>query len=273
LHPEIIRNYNAYYGLDKPLLVQYARTMWGYLRGDLGPSMFYRDFSCNDLVWPGLRKSMLLGALASTLAFLIGIPLGIVAAANQNRFVDHAAMSFSALGICVPNFLLGPLLVLLFTFTLGWLPPARWPDQWNTWTELSKLILPSVTLALTHVAYLSRLARAGMLDVLNKDYIRTARAKGLAQKDVVLRHALKNGITPVISYAGPMIAVVITGSIVIEFVFAIPGLGQHFIKSATNRDYPLIMACVLVYSTMVILLNIAVDLAYGVLDPRVRVSG
>ena len=273
LHPEIIRNYNAYYGLDKPLLVQYARTMWGYLRGDLGPSMFYRDFSCNDLVWPGLRKSMLLGALASTLAFLIGIPLGIVAAANQNRFVDHAAMSFSALGICVPNFLLGPLLVLLFTFTLGWLPPARWPDHWNTWTELSKLILPSVTLALTHVAYLSRLARAGMLDVLNKDYIRTARAKGLAQKDVVLRHALKNGITPVISYAGPMIAVVITGSIVIEFVFAIPGLGQHFIKSATNRDYPLIMACVLVYSTMVILLNIAVDLAYGVLDPRVRVSG
>ena len=272
LHPEIIRNYNAYYGLDKPLHVQYVRTMWGYLRGDLGPSMFYRDFSCNDLVWPGLRKSMVLGALASLMAFLIGLPLGIVAAANQNRFVDHAAMSFSSVGICVPNFLLGPLLVMFFTFGLGWLPPARWPDNWTSWKELSKLILPSVTLALAHVAYISRLARAGMLDVLNKDYIRTARAKGLAQRDVVLRHALKNGITPVVSYAGPMIAVVVTGSIVVEFVFAIPGLGQHFIKSVTNRDYSLISACALVYSTMVVALNMAVDVAYGILDPRVRVS-
>jgi oligopeptide transport system permease protein len=272
LHPEIIKNYNAHYGLDKPLLVQYGRTMWGYLHGDLGPSMFYRDFSCNDLVWPGLRKSMTLGMLASILAFVIGLPLGILAAARQNRFADHAAMSISVLGICIPNFLLGPLLVMIFTFGLGWLPPARWPDNWTSTRELSKLVLPAFTLALAHVAYISRLARAGMLDVLNKDYIRTARAKGLEEKTVILRHALKNGITPVVSYAGPMIAVVITGSIVVESVFAIPGLGQHFIKSATNRDYSLIMACVLVYSSMVIALNIAVDVVYGLLDPRVRVS-
>jgi len=272
LHPEIIKNYNAYYGLDKPLPVQYARTMWGYLRGDLGPSMFYRDFSCNDLVWPGLRKSMTLGMIASILAFVMGLPLGILAAARQNRLADHAAMSISVLGICIPNFLLGPLLVMIFTFGLGWLPPARWPDQWTSLRELSKLVLPAFTLALAHVAYISRLARAGMLDVLNKDFIRTARAKGLEEKTVILRHALKNGITPVVSYAGPMIAVVITGSIVVESVFAIPGLGQHFIKSATNRDYSLIMACVLVYSSMVIALNIAVDIVYGLLDPRVRVS-
>ena len=271
MHPEIIKNFEAFYGLDKPVIVQYARTMGRYLQGDLGPSMFYRDFSCNDIVWPGLRKSMVLGAMAAALAFLLGLPLGIVAAANQNRFADHAAMSISVLGICIPNFLLGPILVLIFTFGLGWLPPARWPDGWS-WAELSKLVLPTVTLAMTHVAYISRLGRAGMLDVLNKDYIRTARAKGLPYRDVVLRHALKNGITPVVSYAGPMIAVVITGSIVVESVFAIPGLGQHFIKSAQNRDMNLIMACVLVYSTMVIALNLAVDLLYGVLDPRVRVS-
>lgn len=271
LHPEIIKNYNAYYGLDKPLPVQYARTMWGYLRGDLGPSMFYRDFSCNDLVWPGLRKSMTLGAIATVLAFAMGLPMGILAAARQNRPVDHVVMSVSVLGICIPNFLLGPLLVMIFTFGLGWLPPARWPENWSA-AELSKLVLPAFTLALAHVAYISRLARAGMLDVLNKDYIRTARAKGLEEKTVVLRHALKNGITPVVSYAGPMIAAVVTGGIVVEFVFAIPGLGQHFIKSVTNRDYSLIMACALVYSTMVIAMNIVVDVVYGLLDPRVRVS-
>jgi oligopeptide transport system permease protein len=271
MHPEIIKNFEAFYGLDQPVLVQYARTMGRYLQGDLGPSMFYRDFSCNDIVWPGLRKSMVLGALAAVLAFLLGLPLGILAAANQNRFPDHAAMSVSVLGICIPNFLLGPILVLIFTFGLGWLPPARWPESWSG-AELSKLVLPTVTLAMAHVAYISRLGRAGMLDVLNKDYIRTARAKGLPYRDVILRHALKNGITPVVSYAGPMIAVVITGSIVVESVFAIPGLGQHFIKSAQNRDMNLIMACVLVYSAMVIVLNLAVDLLYGVLDPRVRVG-
>jgi oligopeptide transport system permease protein len=272
MHPEIIKNFQAYYGLDKPVLVQYARTMGNYLRGDLGPSMFYRDFSCNDIVWPGLRKSAVLGLLAASLAFMIGLPLGILAAANQNRAPDHLAMSLSVMGICIPNFLLGPVLVLVFTLLLHWLPAARWPETWTSGAELSKLVLPTITLAMAHVAYISRLGRAGMLDVLNKDYIRTARAKGLSQAAVVLKHALKNGITPVVSYAGPMIAGVITGSIVVESVFAIPGMGQHFIKSIQNRDMNLIMACVLVYSTMVIALNLVVDLLYGVLDPRVRVA-
>ena len=152
LHPEIIRNFEAYYGLDQPVLVQYARTMGRYLRGDLGPSMFYRDFSCNDIVWPGLRRSIVLGTLAATLAFLVGLPLGILSAAQQNRFADHAAMSLSVLGICIPNFLLGPLLVIFFTMGLGWLPAARWPENWSSWPELSKLILPTVTLAMAHIA-------------------------------------------------------------------------------------------------------------------------
>lgn len=268
-HPEIIRNFDAYYGLDKPMAVQYGRHLWGYLRGDLGPSMWYRDFSCNEIIWPGFRKSMVLGSIAAALAILIGLPLGILAAARQNRFADHATSSLSVLGICVPNFLLGPLLVMFFTFFLGWLPPARWPESWS-WMELRKLILPSITLALVHIAYISRLGRAGMVEVMNRDYIRTARAKGLSEWSVFLRHGLKNGITPVLSYVGPMVAVVITGSIVVESVFAISGLGQHFVRSATNRDMNLIMACVFIYSSLVIGLNILVDLFYGVLDPRVR---
>ena len=271
LHPEIIKNFEAYYGLDKPVWVQYGRMMWRFLHGDLGPSLFYRDFSCNDIVWPGLRKSLILGSIAASLAILLGLPLGILASARQNQWPDHGAMTFSILGICIPNFLLGPLLVLLFTFALGWLPPARWPEN-GSFKELCKLILPSWTLAMVHVAYISRLARAGMLDVMNKDYIRTARAKGLSEWVVFLRHGLKNGITPVISYIGPMIAVMVTGSLVVEMVFAIPGLGQHFVKSALNRDMNLIMACVVVYTALVILMNFLVDATYGLLDPRVRIS-
>ncbi|MBI2932189.1 MAG: ABC transporter permease [Planctomycetes bacterium] len=271
MHPEIIKNFERFYGLDKPILVQYVRQIAGYLRGDFGPSMYYRDQTCNDFVWPGLRKSFLLGTLAGLLAFALGLPLAMIAAANQNRWPDYLATSASVLGICIPNFLLGPLLVLLFTFQLHWLPSARWPED-GSWSELSKLIMPAVTLAMVHVAYVSRLGRAGMLDVLNKDYIRTARAKGLSEWAVFMKHGLKNGITPVVSYAGPMWALVITGSIVVESVFAIPGLGTHFVKSATNRDMNLIMACVLVYSVIVIFFNFLVDIAYGFLDPRVRVQ-
>lgn len=271
VHPEVLRNFEAFYGLDQPVLVQYARTMARYARGDLGPSLYYRDLTCNDIVWPGLRKSAVLGALAAFLALAAGLPLGLVAAARQNRWPDTVAMSLSVVGICVPNFLLGPLLVLVFAVGLGWFPAALWPEDWTRLSELKKLVLPSVTLAMVHVAYVSRLARAGMLDVLHKDFIRTARAKGLPESAVFLRHGLKNGITPVVSYLGPMVAVLVTGSLVVESVFAIPGLGQHFVKSALNRDMNLIMACVLVYTAIVIVMNFAVDVLYGVLDPRVRV--
>lgn len=271
LHPEIIKAYEEYYGLDKPIYVQFWRALRGYMRLDFGPSTMYRGRSVNDYIEPGFGKSIKLGLLGAVLAFLIGLPLGVFASAHHNRAPDHAAMSVATLGICIPNFLLGPLLVLLFGLTLKWLPTGLWPEDWSL-KELSKLILPTITLAMVHIAYISRLARAGMLDVMNKDYIRTARAKGLNEWTVFVKHGLKNGVTPVVSYAGPMVALVLTGSIVVEKVFAIPGLGQHFINGALNRDANMIMGCVLVYSSLVIALNFLVDVAYGLLDPRVRVS-
>ncbi len=270
-HPEIIKAYNEFYGLDKPLYVQFWRAFKGYVRLDFGPSTMYRGRSVNEYIEPGFKKSIVLGSLAAAFAFLVGLPLGILASAYHNKVPDHAAMSVSTLGICVPNFVLGPLLVFALAIKLKLLPSALWPEDWS-WAELSKLVLPTITLSMVHVAYISRLARAGMLDVMNKDYIRTARAKGLNEWAVVLRHGLKNGITPVVSYAGPMVALVLTGSIVVEAVFAIPGMGQHFIKGASNRDANMIMGCVLVYSSLVIGFNMLVDVAYGFLDPRVRVS-
>jgi oligopeptide transport system permease protein len=180
-------------------------------------------------------------------------------------------MSFALAGICIPNFLLGPLLVMVFALWLGWLPSAGWPESAAP-DELAKLLLPAFTLSLVHVAYISRLARAGLLDVLRKDYIRTARAKGLSERVVLLKHALKNGITPVVSYAGPMAAYLLTGSVVVERIFFIPGLGQHFVDGALSRDYSLIMGCMLVYSALVIAFNLLIDVAYSFLDPRVRLS-
>jgi oligopeptide transport system permease protein len=273
LHPEIIKNFNRHYGLDKPVWIQYLRTMGGYVRGRLGPSTHYRDKEdVGELVWPALATSATLGAFALTLAVGLGVPLGMLAASRQNRWPDHVASSVSVFGICVPNFLLGPLLVLLFALTLRWLPAGRWPERWTDPDELRKIVLPAITLAMTHVAYIARLTRAGMLDVVSRDYIRTARAKGLAEGPVFLKHVFKNGITPVVSYAGPMVAALLTGGIVVENVFAIPGLGQIFIKAATNQDFNLILATTLVYGALVIVMNTLVDILYGVLDPRVRVT-
>lgn len=270
--PEVRQNIERHYGLDQPLYVQYFRTLKGYLRGDFGPSFQYRDRSVNDLVWPAFRVSIILGFCSFVISILIGIPIGVIAAARQNKLPDYLSMSVAVGGICIPNFLLGPLLVLLFSFVLSWFDPAGWPQNWTSFSELKKLILPALTLSFVHIAYISRLTRAGMLDVMNKDYIRTARAKGLDEKTVVLKHGLKNGVTPVISYIGPMAALIITGSIVVEKVFEIPGLGQHFVKAALHRDYGLVMGTVLVYSTLVIAFNMLVDLMYGWLDPRVRVQ-
>ncbi len=270
--PEVKANIERHYWLDRPLYVQYGRTLLGYFRGDLGPSFYYRDRTVNDLVWPAFRVSIVLGCAGFVVAVLLGVPLGLLSAACQNRWPDYLSMSVAIGGICIPNFLLGPLLVLAFCFLFSWFEPAGWPASWTDLGELKRLLLPSFTLAFIHVAYISRLTRAGMLDVMNKDYIRTARAKGLAEPAVVLKHGLKNGITPVVSYLGPMTALIVTGSIVVEKVFDIPGLGQHFVKAALNRDYGLVMGTVLVYSTLVIVFNLAVDILYGILDPRVRIQ-
>jgi oligopeptide transport system permease protein len=243
----------------------------GYVTGDFGLSIQYRDRRVDEILLPSLGTSVILGCLAFVLAVGSGTGIGILAAARQNRLPDYLSMSLALVGICVPNFLLGPLLVMLFALALGWLPVAGWPESFDP-SDLSKLLLPAVTLAFVHIAYVSRLTRAGMLDVLTKDFIRTARAKGLAERAVFLRHALKNGITPVVSYAGPMAAYIFTGSLVVEKIFAIPGMGQHFVDSALARDDAVTMGAVLIYSVLVIVLNTLVDVAYSILDPRVRLN-
>ncbi len=272
LSAEARRNLERRYGYDRPLAVQYLVNMQNYLRGDLGESTTYRGRDVREFVWPGFSVSVRLGIIAFMIALTAGTALGILASAKQNQWLDTAASSAATFGICVPNFLLGPLLVITFSLELKWFEPTGWPEDWTSARELRKLVLPALTLAFVHVAYLSRLTRAGMLDVIHKDYIRTARAKGLPEETVFLRHALKNGITPALTYAGPMVAYLVTGSIVVEKVFAIPGLGTHFINAATNRDTTLLMGAVLVYSTLSVSFTILVDVLYGVLDPRVRVS-
>jgi oligopeptide transport system permease protein len=271
LPPEVVLNHERAYHLDRPLLEQYLLVLKGYLRGDLGMSFKYFGRRVDEFIAPALPVSLQLGLLAFLLSVSAGTGLGLLAAARQNRAADHVSMSLALAGICLPNFLIGPLLVMVFSLALGWLPSAGWPESASP-AELAKLVLPAFTLALVHIAYVSRLARAGLLDVLGRDYIRTARAKGLPETRVVLKHALKNGITPVLSYAGPMAAYLLTGSVVVERIFFIPGLGQHFVDGALNRDYSLIMGCLLVYSALVIAFNLVIDVAYSFLDPRVRLS-
>ncbi|RPH48383.1 MAG: ABC transporter permease [Planctomycetota bacterium] len=269
LPPEVLRNLERAHNMDKPLLVQYGLRLKGYLTGDLGPSIKYPGKRVEDLLFPSFPKSLQLGTIGFMFAMLLGIPIGIVAAARQNRIPDYVSSSVALIGICIPNFLLGPILVMVFSLSLRWLPVAGWPENFSG-EELLKLLLPAVTLGAVHVAYVSRLTRAGMLDVLHKDFIRTARAKGLDERTVFLKHALKNGITPVLSYAGPMAAYIFTGSVVVEKIFNLPGMGQHFVDAALARDDAVVMGAVLIYSWLVIVFNLVVDACYSLLDPRVR---
>jgi oligopeptide transport system permease protein len=271
LPPEVLRNLERAYNMDKPLIVQYGLRMKGYLTGDLGLSTKYFGKRVDELLLPSFGTSLQLGALGFVFSILFGIPLGILASAKQNRLPDYLSSSAALAGICIPNFLLGPVLVMVFALMLHWLPVAGWPEDWSG-EELLKLLLPAVTLGAVHVAYVSRLTRAGMLDVLHRDYIRTARAKGVDERAVFLKHALKNGITPVLSYAGPMAAYIFTGSVVVEKIFNLPGMGQHFVDAALARDDAMVMGAVLIYSCLVIAFNLVVDLGYSVLDPRVRLT-
>jgi len=268
--PEVLRNLERAYNLDKPLHVQYLLRMKGYLCGDFGLSIRYQK-PVAELIFPAFPKSLELGCIAFFFAMVVGVPLGILAAARQNRIPDYLSSSVALFGICLPNFLLGPLLAMIFALWLHWLPVAGWPEDFSV-EELLKVILPAITLAGVHIAYISRLTRAGMLDVLHKDFIRTARSKGLDERSVFLKHALKNGVTPVLSYAGPMAAYIITGSVVVEKVFNVPGLGQHFVDSALARDQAVFMGAILIYSSLVIVFNLLVDIGYSLLDPRVRLA-
>jgi oligopeptide transport system permease protein len=265
LPPEIEANLQAAYGLDEPVLVQFGRYLAGLARADLGPSFRMKDFTVAELIVRGLPVTLTIGAAALALAVLVGVPLGMLAALRRNDWVDHAVMSLALAGIAVPGFVVAPLLALVFGIQLGWLPVAGWQAG-----SVSHMILPVITLALPFVAYVARLARGSLLEVLQSPYIRTARAKGLAERVVLRRHALKPTLLPVVSFLGPAAAALLTGSLVVEQVFGLPGVGRYFVQGAVNRDYTLVMGMVIFYAALILLLNLAVDLLYGWLDPRIR---
>ena len=264
LPPQIEKNVNAVYKLDQPLILQYFDYMFNVLRGDLGPSFKVRDFTVNELIFAGLPVSFRLGGTAIVLAIVLGMILGTIAALKQNTRIDYAVMAAAMSGITLPNFVVAPLLTLVFGVYLSWLPVAGWSG------DLRHAVLPVIALALPQIAYIARLTRGSMIEVLRSDYIRTARAKGLPERLTVLRHAWKGAMLPVVSYLGPATAGVVTGSVVIETIFDIPGVGRYFVNGALNRDYTLVMGTVIVYGSLIILLNLLVDLAYGLLDPKVR---
>ncbi len=262
---EIEKNVLKAYHLDQPLLLQYRDYLAGVLHGDFGPSFKYRDFTVAELLATGFPASLEVGGLAIGLAILLGITLGTLAALRQNTGYDHAVMASAMTGITIPNFVMAPLLTLVFGVWLRWLPVAGWNGG-----APSNLVLPVIALALPQIAYIARLTRGSMIEVLHANYIRTARAKGLRERVVVVRHALKGALLPVVSYLGPATAQLVTGSVVIETIFGIPGIGRYFVQGALNRDYTLVMGTVITYAVLIILLNLAVDLLYGLLDPKVQ---
>lgn len=265
LEPEVLENIRAAYDLDKPLLVQFRIYVNNALRGDFGPSLVYKDFSVTELIAIGLPVSIQLGAWAMLVALLFGGLAGIIAALRQNHFVDHAVMALAMTGIAIPSFVVAPILALFFGLYLRLLPVAGWND--GAWQNM---VLPVTALALPQVAIIARLVRGGMLEVLRSNFVRTARAKGLPESQVVIAHVLRSAMIPLVGYLGPALAGVMTGSLVIELIFNLPGVGRYFIQGALNRDYPLVMGVVVIYASMIIVLNLLADLAYAALDPRVR---
>jgi oligopeptide transport system permease protein len=265
LAPEVEANLRAAYHLDEPLYMQFGRYLGNLAQGDFGPSFQYRDRTVTELIAGGFPVSLRLGGFAMLLALFGGVTLGSIAALRQNRPTDYATMAVAMTGISVPNFVMAPLLVLIFAVYLGWLPAGGLGDAgWRN------LLLPVITLALTQVAYIARLTRGSMIEILRSNFIRTARAQGLSTPTILLRHALKPALVPVVSYLGPATAGLITGSVVIETIFGLPGLGRYFVQGALNRDYTLVLGIVVFYGALIILFNFLVDLAYGWLDPRSR---
>jgi oligopeptide transport system permease protein len=272
LPPEIEHNIKAAYDLDKPLYQQYFIYLGKLTHGDLGPSFKNKDFTVTELIADGLPVSAKLGISAILLAILIGVSLGTAAALRQNRAVDYSVMSVAMIGITIPTFVMAPILTLVFgvygVTLFGYdisLPVSGWNGG-----ALRNMILPVIVLALPQIAVIARLTRGSMVEVLHSNYVRTARAKGLSSMMVVLRHAMRAAILPLVSYLGPAIAGVLTGSLIVEQIFGIPGIGRYFVNGALNRDYTLVMGVLIYYATFVILLNLAADLLYAVLDPRVR---
>ena len=265
LPPEIEENVRQAYNLDDPLPQQFVRYLDGLWRGDLGPSYRYRDYTVAELIGAALPLSMWLGAIAMLLAVAAGVSAGLIAALKKNTLLDRLVSGVAMIGISVPIFVIAPLMVLVFAVVLGWLP-ASWAGS----SGPGRLLLPVIALALPQIAYIARLTRASMINVMSSDFVRTARAQGLSTLSIVRYHALKPAMLPLLSYMGPAIAGILTGSVVVEQVFGIPGIGSLFIRQALNRDYTVVLGITVFYASLVILLNLLVDLLYGFLDPRIR---
>ncbi|MEQ8964729.1 MAG: oligopeptide ABC transporter permease OppB [Azospirillaceae bacterium] len=261
----IQENVEARFHLDEPLPVQYLIYIGNVLRGDFGPSIKSRDFSVSELIGTGFWPSLKLGGIALLAATVVGTALGAFAALRQNSALDYAIMATAMSGIAIPNFVMAPVLTLIFGIYFNLLPVGGWGGG-----DVSHMVLPIVALALPQLAYFARLTRASMIEVLRQNYMRTARAKGLPRRITLWRHALKGALLPVVTYLGPAAAALITGSVVIEQIFGIPGVGRYFVQGALNRDYPLVMGTVIFFAVIIILLNLIVDLLYSVLDPKVR---
>jgi oligopeptide transport system permease protein len=265
LPPQTMENLIKTYHMDEPLWQQYLLYMGNAVRGDFGPSFIYKDNSVAELIGKGLPYSMELGFYALLLALVGGVLAGTIAALRQNSMLDFIIMSISTIGVTVPNFVVGPVLTLIFAILLAWLPAGGWGDG-----SLRFLLLPMIALALPQLAVFARLTRGSMIEALNTDHIRTARAYGLPAKSVVITHAMRGAMLPVVSYLAPCAAALLTGSAVVETIFTIPGVGRYFVLGAINRDYTLVMGTVILIAVFVILFNLVVDILYGLLDPRVR---
>ena len=263
--PEILRNLEAHYGLDKPLWRQYLDYLGSLARGDLGPSFKYPHRTVNEIIFDKVPVSAELGSISLAVALVLGIGLGTLAAIRRNTWVDYVASSFGMIGISIPTFVVGPLLVLLLAIHLGWFNASGWYGP-------ADRVLPALVLGIAYAAPISRLTRGGLLEVLNQDFIRTARAKGASEVRVVTRHALRGGLLPVVSFLGPAVAGILTGSFVIETIFQIPGIGREFVNSAFNRDYTLVLGTVILYAVLIMALNLAVDIAQAWMNPKVRLE-
>jgi oligopeptide transport system permease protein len=266
LPKQILENIQKKYHMDEPLIMQFGRYMLDILRGDLGPSYRYKDHDVNYYIWNSLPDSMVLGLISLFLALFLGITAGIVSSTRQNSWLDYSSMAVAIVGISIPLFVIGPVLMYIFSIKLGWLPTSGWIMADGSWKTA---LMPVATLTLPYFAYFARLSRASILEVLRSDYVRTARAKGLSPSVIMFKHILKGALLPVVSFLGPAFANIVTGSIVVESIFRVPGLGVFFVQSAVNRDYTLIMGTVIVYSVILLLMNFLVDIVYGFMDPRI----
>ena len=263
LPPEVIANLEAKYHLDEPLWQQYLRYLTGIARGDFGPSYKYLDRGVTEIIADTLPTSVLLAGVAILFALAISFPIGLLAAYHRNSLIDRCCMFIATLGISLPNFLLGAFLIWAIALQFGWLQAGRW-DDW------ASMILPTITLGAAPAAFLAALLRSALIETFGEDFVRTARAKGLTEFVVVAKHALCHSLIPVLTVLGPLTAALLTGSFVVEFVFAIPGMGRFFITAVVDRDYPLIMGVTLIYTALLVCTNLLVDLLYSYVDPRIR---